>query len=180
MSVFTNPASSAPDRAREYVAAVLDLLGDRSPLEVLGSTAHLLDRAVGTLSADEITRPEAAGNWSVRDVLQHLADSEVVWGFRLRMALGQDRPPLAGYDQDMWVARLHYEDADPREAMALFTALRRSNLRLVKAASPADLQRVAVHAERGEQTVDEIVRLNAGHDLVHLNQIARIKAAILS
>ena len=107
-----------------------------------------------------------------------MADSEIVWSFRLRMTLTHDRPPLVGYDQDLWASRLHYEDADAQQALAQFTTLRESNLVLLNRASPADLRRVAVHAERGAQTLDEMIRLCAGHDLVHINQIARIRAAL--
>jgi uncharacterized damage-inducible protein DinB len=178
MSVFTNPAASAPGQATEYVAAVLNLLGDRDGLDVLERTAQALGRTLHALSDAEISRPEAAGKWSVRDVVQHLADSEIVWGFRLRMTLAQDRPPLVGYDQDLWALRLHYEKADPKQALEQFGVMRRSNLVLLKGASRDDLQRVAVHAERGEQTVEQMVRLCAGHDLLHLNQVERILMAI--
>jgi uncharacterized damage-inducible protein DinB len=174
MSVFTNPAGSAPAHAQQYVSAVLALLGDTPPLRVLETTAGLLRKVRATLSASELVQPEADGKWSVRHVLQHLADSEMVWGVRLRMTLAQERPPLAGYDQDAWAERLVYADADA--ALALFETLRRANLVLLELATAADLQRVAVHAERGEQTLEQMVRLCAGHDLLHLNQIERITA----
>jgi uncharacterized damage-inducible protein DinB len=178
MSVFTNPAASAPGQATEYVAAVLGLLGDRNALDVLEQTAQALGRTLHALSDEQVKQPEADGKWSVRDVLQHLADSELVWGFRLRMALTQDRPRLVGYDQDLWAARLHYEHSDPRQALEQFGVLRRSNLALLKGASDDDWQRVAVHAERGAQTIEQMVRLCAGHDLVHLNQVERIRMAL--
>lgn len=178
MSVFTNSAASAPGHAAQYVAALLDLLGDRNPLDVLTQTARVLDEALQGLSAKQLKQPEADGKWSVTEVLQHLADSELVWGFRLRMTLAHERPPLMGYDQDLWASRLHYREADDQQALKQFTVLRESNLNLLQHASKADLQRVAVHAERGEQTLEEIVRLGAGHDLVHINQVARIKATL--
>lgn len=178
MSVFTNPAASAPGQAAQYVAALLNLLGSRDPLDVLGQTPGTFEKAVEGLSGERLTRPEAAGKWSIRDILQHISDSELVWGFRLRMTLAHDRPPLVGYDQDLWASRLHYEDAEARQALSQFRVLRESNLVLLKRASKADFQRVAVHAERGAQTLDAMVRLCAGHDLLHINQIARVKASL--
>ena len=178
MSVFTNSANSAPEHAAQYVAALLDLLGNRRPLDVLAQTAPVLEEEVQGLSAKQLQEPEADGKWSVAHVLQHLADSELVWGFRLRMTLAHERPPLIGYDQDLWASRLHYREADHQQALRQFTLLRESNLTLLKRASRADLQRVAVHAERGEQTLEKMVRLCAGHDLVHINQVARIKATL--
>ncbi|MGB7217335.1 MAG: DinB family protein [Vicinamibacterales bacterium] len=160
------------------MAALLDLLGNRNPLDVLTQTARVLDEALQGLSAKQLRQPEAEGKWSVTDVLQHLADSELVWGFRLRMTLAHERPPLMGYDQDLWASRLHYREADHQQALKQFTVLRESNLNLLKHASKADLQRVAVHAERGEQTLEKMVRLGAGHDLVHINQVTRIKASL--
>jgi hypothetical protein len=111
-------------------------------------------------------------------VLQHLADSDLVWGWRVRLILSQDKPPITGYDQDLWAERLHYADADAHEALATFGVLRRDNVRLIERASPADLQRVGVHSERGEESVGYLVRLYAGHDLLHLNQLSRIRRAL--
>lgn len=178
MSVFTNPASSAPEQARQYVAAVLDLLGDQDPIPVLRRTPDALGATLKELSQDQVAQPEAAGKWSARDVLQHMADSELVWGYRLRMVLAQDRPRLTGYDQDLWARRLRYQQADPMEALERFRVLRRSNLNLLEGASEGDLQRVGVHAERGEESIEHMVRLYAGHDLVHLRQLERIRTAV--
>jgi hypothetical protein len=175
MSVFTN---NAPERTAEYVAAVLDLLGNRDPEDVLRRTPEALSQTLQKLSGSQTRRSEADGKWSVRDVLQHLADSELVWGFRLRMILAQDRPKLVGFDQDLWARRLHYEKADPRVALEQFRVLRQSNLELLKGASKDDLQRTGIHAERGEQTLARMARLCAGHDLLHLNQVERICAAL--
>jgi hypothetical protein len=67
---------------------------------------------------------------------------------------------------------------DAVEALETFGVLRRSNLRLLSRASPQDLQRVGVHSERGDESVAHMMKLYAGHDLLHLNQIARIKASL--
>lgn len=177
MSVFTNPASSSPEQAEAYIRALLNLVGDRDPLQVLEATPGALDGAVRGLSDEALSRPESEGKWSVRHVLRHLADSEIVWGYRLRLVLAQERPRLSGYDQDAWADRLGYADADVGEAMEEFRVLRRGQLRLLERASPADLRRVGLHDERGEETVSHMTRLYAGHDLLHLRQIDRINAS---
>ena len=178
MSVFTNRASSASEHAAQYVSAVVELLGDKDPFSVLRETPTALTHTLQELSAEQMRQPEAEGKWSVRDVLQHLSDSELVWSYRLRRVLAEDRPALDGYDQDLWVWRLHYERADPERALEQFRVLRQSNLALVEGASEADLQRTGVHAERGDQTLQAMIRLSAGHDLVHLRQVERIRRAI--
>jgi uncharacterized damage-inducible protein DinB len=178
MSVFTNPANRAAADAHVYVDAVLALVGDRDPVAILRDTPEALRVAIIGLPLDKIRQPEGAGKWSIVQVLQHLADAEIVWAWRMRLILAQDRPTLTGYDQDLWAERLRYDEADADETLALFDALRRANLRLVARATPADLARVGVHAERGEESLAHLQRLYAGHDLLHLQQIARIRRAI--
>jgi hypothetical protein len=124
-------------------------------------------------------QPEAPGKWPIGHVVQHLADAELATGWRLRLVLAQDRPALTGYDQELWAERLYYDRADVWRALEEFEICRRSNLRLIAQATPADLRRVGVHAERGEQSVDLMVRMSAGHDLLHLQQIERIGTATI-
>ena len=178
MSVFSNTSKdSAEDRAK-YTPAILELLGSQDPMAVLRDTPAALGRAAAGLTPAQLRTPEARGKWSIAQVLRHLADSEVVWGWRMRLILAQDRPTLTGYDQDLWAERLHYADADPSESLETFGVLRRDNLRLLDRATPEDLQRVGVHSERGEESAGHLRRLYAGHDLLHVNQIERIKQTI--
>jgi hypothetical protein len=178
MSVFTNPATGAAEQAAGYVAAVLELLGERDPSAVLREMPSVLPRAVEGLSLQQLRQREAAGKWSIAQILQHLADSEVVWAWRMRLILAQDRPQITGYDQDLWAERLHYDQADPSDALEMFGVLRRANLRLLDRSSPADLKRAGVHTERGEESLDHLRRLYAGHDLLHLRQIERVRRAV--
>jgi hypothetical protein len=175
MSVFTNPASSSKEQGKAYTAAVVGLVGERAPLDVLSTTEAALRDAIRGVSGADLGKPEAPGKWSINHVLRHLADSEIVWGWRMRMALAHDRPPITGYDQDAWADRLRYGEADAAESIAEFAVLRAGNLRLLRQASPADMQRVGVHAERGEESVAHMMKLYAGHDLLHINQVNRIR-----
>ena len=178
MSELSNPAASTAEEVRSYVAAILGALGPRDPFEVLRATPAALRTAAAGLFPRQLSTPEAAGKWSVLQVVQHLADSELVGGFRFRMVLAQDRPSLPGYDQDLWAERLRYAESDVETALADFTALRRANLRLLERATPEERRRVAVHSERGEESLEHLIRMYAGHDVVHLRQIARIRVAI--
>jgi hypothetical protein len=178
MSVFSNPATRSVEQAKAYTAAVLALVGSRDPIEVLRQTPSSLEQALCGLTEEQVGVPEAQGKWSVRELLQHLADSDLVWGYRLRRVLAQDRPVLSGYDQDLWAQRLGYAGVDAVRALRDFATLRESNLRLLGRASPQDLQRIGIHQERGEESVEYMIRLYAGHDLLHLQQLARITSAV--
>jgi hypothetical protein len=178
MSELANSASNAAAQAGAYVAALLQTLGSRDPMEVLTEMPSALRQAVAGLTPEQNGTPERPGKWSVRQVVQHLADSELVGGFRFRMVLAHDSPELPGYDQDLWAQRLSYQDADLATSLQDFTMLRQLNLRLLRRATPEDMQRVMRHAERGDEPLGHMIKLYAAHDLVHLKQIARIRQAI--
>ena len=175
MSVFTNPATAAKHEAEAYVSAVLHLLGDKDSLKVLDGLTARIEIHMSELSATELKRPETPGKWSVLEVIQHLADSELVWAFRLRTILAQDGAKITGYDQDGWARQFAYGNAEPEQAFEQVRVLRSANMRLLRSLSDDEFERVGVHDERGEESVRRLMRLYAGHDLVHLRQIARIR-----
>src|SRR5215468_4152 len=119
MSEVSSNASTVavPDQFRAYVNSLFQALGSREPLEVLAETPEALRRTVAGLSREQDGTPERPGKWSVRQVVQHLADSELVGGFRFRMVLAHDAPELPGYDQDLWADRLHYQESDLATAL---------------------------------------------------------------
>ena len=176
LEITSTPAAPGPFQA--YVATLFAALGDRDPVESMRGTPAALRKAVAGLTPAQLSQAEAPGKWSVRHVVQHLADAELVGGFRFRMVLAHDGPPLPGYDQDAGARGLRYEESDWEAALEDFARLRAANLRLVSRATPADLARYMVHSERGNESLGYMIRLYGGHDLVHLAQIARIRRAI--
>lgn len=171
--------SLLPDHpASRYAAGLFEVLGDRDPVAVLQSTPAALAQATAGLTDAQLRTPEAQGKWSVIEVAQHFADSELVGSFRFRMILAHDRPELPGYDQDDWVKQLGYRHVKLADAIGDFTVLRQANLRLFEQLAAGQLDRVMLHSERGEESLGYMRRMYAGHDLVHLRQIARIRRAI--
>jgi hypothetical protein len=176
MTTFSNPAGNAPAAAKAYTKALLDVLGAREPLSVMAELVPWVEQRVAALDDATLRRPEKPGKWSVLEVVQHLADTELVYGYRVRMILTQDTPPIPGYDQDVWAKAFHYRDLPLAETLAQLRALRPANLRLYRSLDPTQLRRAGLHSERGPESVEHIMRMIAAHDLVHRRQIERIIA----
>ncbi|HLB76725.1 MAG TPA: DinB family protein [Candidatus Dormibacteraeota bacterium] len=166
-------AKISPDpvnEARAYQQHLLALLGEDDPASVQEGTEANVRSVLEDAGSDLRKRP-APAEWSVLELLGHLVDAETVMSGRFRWTVSQDEPLLLGYDQDLWVARLHHNDDQPEELLAVFSALRAANLRLWRRSSTDDRQRVAMHAERGPESYELMFRMIAGHDRFHLNQM---------
>lgn len=175
---FSNPAGSATAAAGTYVRALLEVLGRRDPVEVLAELVPWVSDRIQGLDDATLRRPEAPGKWSVIEVLQHLADSDLVFSYRLKMVLTEDRPPIQGYDQDRWAGELRYRDAPLDLVLDQLRGMRAANLHLVRRLSPSQLERVGMHSERGAESAGFLLRLMGAHDLVHRRQIDRILSAV--
>src|SRR5260370_42598888 len=104
---MTSPDSRADGRA--YQQRLLALLGQDDPAEVAQATASAGQSLLKDAGSD-LTRRPAAGEWSILELAGHLVDAEIVMSGRYRWAISQDDPPLVGYDQELWVARLGRND----------------------------------------------------------------------
>lgn len=120
------------------------------------------------------THPPAPGKWDVREVMCHLADSEIAFGFRLRQAAAEDHHTIQPFDQDKWA--VGYSAYDLPGALEVFGALRRWNLKFIGAQPPEMFQRPVSHPERGQMTFQTVVETMAGHDLNHIRQISLLVA----
>jgi hypothetical protein len=158
----------------QYVDRILSYSGPkaRAHRAILARTPKALTRRVDGVSRRRLTKPPKPGKWSVRDILAHLADVEMLWGFRMRIVLGQNEAPLIGMDQDVWARR--YRRVDPRGALATFVALRRANLELLDGLRPADYRRWGQHSQFGRLTIARMAALLAGHDINHSRQVEAI------
>ncbi len=172
---FSNPAGvAAAASASTYTRALLDVLGNREPLEVLGELLPWLGERTRGLDDHTLRQEEAPGKWSVIAVIQHLADSDLVFAYRLRMILAEDHPPIQAYDQDAWASTLGYSGVEIETALDQLRALRAANFHVLRRLSSAQLERVGLHSERGPESLGFLLRLMAAHDLVHRRQIDRI------
>jgi hypothetical protein len=164
---------------RAYRENLLRLLGDRNPLDVLAQTPFALGDIVRTHAADVLRRRPFEGKWTPNEIIGHLVDGEWTYGYRLRLMLSEDDPAILGTEQDSWVARQQHNLREPSELVEAFRILRGFNLAVWKGVSAEDLQRTGRHNERGAEPLGVMLRMTAGHDLSHLNQIVRYVEAVL-
>jgi DinB superfamily len=165
--------AALPDPIRAAVAyqeRLLSLLGDDDPAQVQERTPDLV-RALIEEAGGDLRRRPAKKEWSVLELLGHLHDAEIALSARYRWTLSQVQPTLNGYDQDAWVSGLRHNQDDPAELLAVFGTLRAANLALWRRTPEPGRARVAVHAERGPETYDQMFRMAAGHDRFHLDQL---------
>lgn len=175
---MTRPPSYSASEHGAYVAHMLALVGDRDPVVLLeAGPGRLAEAAAGLSEADARRRPEP-GAWSVLQVLRHVADSEIVYGYRLRLIAASDRPAVPGYDQDAWADHLHYHHGTVADALADHAGARRATVRWLRALGDDQWERVGVHSERGVESVRQIATLLAAHDLAHAGQVERARAAL--
>ena len=153
------------------------LVGGRPPLEVLGASAGTLSEIVRAHTAAQLRARPFAGKWTPNEVIGHLGDSELIYGFRIRLILSEDRPPIVGVDQELWVAAQGHNQREPMELVELFRDLREHNLAFWRRLTPSDLERYGRHNERGDESLATILGMMAGHDLSHIDQIRRYLAA---
>lgn len=149
-------------------------LGNRDPLEVIAGTAARLDSLSNKLGPKGLEESTAPGKWSVRQILCHLADCEVVFAYRLRQALSQDHHVIQPFDQDKWAEP--YAGYDAHAALGVFSSLRQWNLTLLKSAGTKAHPKQVTHPERGTMTFRTLIETMAGHDLNHLQQVEAVAA----
>jgi hypothetical protein len=149
---------------------------DGRPLEtILASTATEIATQLKDIGPEKAAITPAPGKWSPKEIVCHLADSELVFGFRLRQTLAEDAPTIQPFDQEKWAAT--YPGIAAEQALGVFSAIRKWNLLLIGTALPAAANRPVTHPERGTMTFLTIVETMAGHDLNHLAQLKKLAAA---
>ena len=115
------------------------------------------------------------GKWSAREIVHHLADSEMASAIRLRRLLAEEGPHIQGYDQDAYALRLRYNERDTAPALEAFRAARSTTAQLLEAMTDEDWSREGTHSESGRYTAEDWLRIYAAHAHGHAAQIRRLK-----
>ena len=159
---------------QEYIKRILANLEGQDPLKVQAGTARKIERIIKGVPASKLRKRPAPEKWSAGEILAHLADTEIVVGWRLRQILGAPGTPIQAFDQDSWAAAGRYQKRDPRKCAEQFRVVREANLALLKSLAPEQWKHHGMHAERGVETIEHIVGMMAGHDINHVKQVERI------
>ena len=163
-----------PETPQQYTQRILANTVDQEPLRVQQTTAKKLSTLIQKLNKKQLTRRPAPGKWSIAEILAHLADTELAGGWRMRMILSQNGTPVQAFNQDAWANTFNYAQRDSKTSLETFRMLRENNLALLKSVPKNLWDNYGMHEERGKESITHIVRMFAGHDLNHLQQIEKI------
>ena len=160
---------------QQYIERMLGYIDGKDPLRLQRETAKKLHTLIKPLSKKQLTQRPEPGKWSIAEILAHLADAELVGGWRMRLILGSNGVTVQPFDQDVWADTLGYSRRDPKISLETFRVLREANLAMLKSLPKNLWDNYGMHQERGKETIAHIVRMFAGHDLNHLAQVESIK-----
>ncbi len=147
-------------------------LEGRNPIAVIATTPAELARLLDTIGPHRATVNPAPAKWSARDIVCHLADTEIVFAFRLRQAIAEEHHVVQPFDQDFWAK--NYSAFGVGAALAVFSSVRGWNLTLIRSAGPEVYAKLLTHPERGTMTFQTLIETMGGHDANHLRQLEAI------
>jgi hypothetical protein len=133
--------------------------------------------ALAEISEAELEAREAPGEWSPREIVHHLADSEMTSAIRLRLLIAQDAPTILRYDQEAFVRHL-YSDRPIEPSLAAFEAARAATAPILRRLGEEQWRRAGTHSESGPYSVEDWLRIYSGHAHDHADQIGRARATV--
>ena len=159
---------------QQYTQRILGFTDGKDPLTIQKQTANKLEKLIKPLNKKQLTKRPSPDKWSIAEILAHLADTELVGGWRMRLIMGSNGAPVPSFDQDVWAKTFDYSGREPKRSLEVFRILRENNLELLNSVPKNLWENYGMHEERGKETIAHIVRMFAGHDLNHLAQVEKI------
>lgn len=160
---------------RAYIEKIDRFRAGRDPVRLMRAHPNRIERAVRGLTPAQLRKRPAPGTWSIGEILGHLLDTEIVYGYRYRLQLGEPGSPIPAYDQDRWTDTQRGRRTRVSRLLRQIRVLREVNLDLVTSVPRTWWKRYGVHSERGKESLRRTLELIAGHDLNHLDQILAIR-----
>lgn len=162
---------------QQYTQRIKGYVDGKDAIRVQGETHKRLQKLIKPLSKKQLTQRPEPGKWSIAEILAHLADAELVGGWRYRSIAGQNGAPVQAFNQEVWAEIFDYSNRDPKVSLETFRQFRESNLRMLKTLPKNLWENYGLHEERGKESIGHLVAMFAGHDLNHLAQIEKIAKA---
>jgi uncharacterized damage-inducible protein DinB len=162
----------------QYKTRLQGYVGGDEPGDILRQTLSALPKLIARRPAELLAQRPKPEKWSIAEIMAHMADVEVVFGYRIRRVLSQPGETVEAFDQDLWAKALHYGAADSEKSVGRFHAMRVWNLDLLGSLTDEEWSRHGMHTERGRESVRDMTILLAGHDLNHTGQIQAILAEV--
>jgi hypothetical protein len=165
------------ETAEQYRQRMFVLVDGKDPVKLQAAAPARLAKLLKGVSPAKARKRPAPAKWSIAEIVVHMADTEVVFGYLIRGIVGEPGTRIDGFDQDAWLAALHYEKRDMKKSFAEYRAFREANVALLKSLTPEQWKICGMHKERGPETMETVAKMSAGHDLNHFQQIERILAS---
>lgn len=158
----------------EYLARIRAHAEGKDPLATQAQSPALIAELLGNVPAEKLIMRPTPGQWSVAEILAHLAEDEIATAWRYRQMVEHSGSALAGFDQDLWANLGSYGVRDAYDSLTLYRLLREANLHFLRSLTAEQWERFGIHAERGRITVRDLATHMAGHDANHIAQIEKI------
>jgi len=146
-------------------------------LERFRRGAEIVATSTTGAAGPELDFKPAEDQWSVRTILCHLTDAEMVYGMRFRQVIAEENPVMQSFDQNAWASNLNYSKHKVSQLLESFRRLRTDNYELLKDLPESTFSRTGTHSERGKMTLLDLLQGQAAHAENHVKQLQRVRAA---
>ena len=163
-----------PETTQQYIQRILRHVQGRDAIKVQKATAPKLKKLIGGLTPKQLKWKPEPTKWSIAEIVAHLADAEIVAGWRMRSVLGANGTAIQPFDQDTWASVFQYSNRDAKQSLEVFRVLRENNLAMLRALPRELWENYGMHAERGKETIAHLARMFAGHDTNHILQVEAV------
>jgi len=159
---------------QQYTDRILGYQQGQDPLAVMASMPNRIIRLLRGTSRAALLKRADADKWSVGEILAHLADAELAFGWRIRLMLGANGTTVQAYDQDVWATLFNYPKHDPALSLESFRIQRQCNVQLLRLVAKELWENYGMHEERGRESVARLMEMMAGHDINHFRQVEQM------
>jgi len=164
------------ETSQQYISRLLGYLREKDAVKVLSSTPKKIRKLIKGVKKKRLYKKPEPNKWCVAEIIAHLAETELVMGWRYRSIAEKNEVKIQAFEQDDWAKNSQYVKSDVEEMLEMYQVLRDANLKFLKGLPKEKFENFGMHEERGKETIAHIMRLEAGHDLNHFMQIEAILA----